>query len=338
MARYATIDAGTNSTKMTIAEVDTEGEIKLLASDFEPTRLGMDMGERGQLSEAGIERTVAALCRFVALARDHKVDGIRAVATQFAREADNAAHLLVAVRERCGLKLEIISGEEEGELLYRGVARDFIPPANSTIEGVSSPLPPGGAGGGNMPLLVFNIGGGSTELIYGHGDKVQQVASVAVGASSVVKMYPDAANRVGKTRLRRIQHYIEWAIREQVGFLDDCQHATLVGSGGTVTNMGAIDNAQQSGSSEKVNLYRLPVARLRNDIYWLAELDEAERVVVPGLSPDRAGIIVGGALIALAIAHIVGAKEMLVSTRGLRDGILADFAARAQPGGEETKA
>lgn len=303
MAKYAAIDAGTNSTKMTIAEVGADGVPVVVATDFAPTRVGMAMQD-GKISGAAIDQTVAALCRFVGEAQQHQVRAIRAVATQFAREASNFGDLQRAVLEKCGLKLEVISGDEEARLAYRAIGLDFP--------------------GSEASRFVFNIGGGSTEVIYGHA-QAEQVVSVPIGASSITKRYPAAAERLTAAQLQEIERYVAGEIHKGVSFMADAKGATLIASGGTMTNLGAVDNARQWGDSSKVHLYMLPASHLRDIVEHLAEMGEAERVKVPGLAPDRAPIIVGGALIALKIAALVGSEELIISGRGLRDGLLAEM-------------
>lgn len=303
MTRYAAIDAGTNSTKMTIAEVGADGVPVTLATDFESTRLGLDM-HAGMLSAAGIERTSAALCRFVKLAEQYNVKQMRAVATQFAREAQNFGDLQAAVKEQCKLKLEVISGEEEARLAYRAISIDF--PHSDAAR------------------LVFNIGGGSTEVIYGHRQP-QRMISVPTGASSLTRHFPETAERISEEHLWHISRYVEDFISAHVDFIAQARGAVLIGSGGTMTNLGGVDNVQRGGLPGKVHLYRLPTVRLRRLVLRLAAMEQRQRGRVVGLSPDRVGIIVGGAIIALAIATLVHATEVIVAMRGLRDGMLAEM-------------
>ena len=307
MARYAAIDAGTNSTKITIAEVGADGTPVIVETGFEPTRLGLDLRD-GFLSSEAIARSAGVLGRFVALAEAHKVDDIRAVATYFAREARNFEMLQVAVRHICGLELEVISGEEEGRLIYLAISQDF-----SEAE---------------MPLVAFNIGGGSTELIYGR-TLPEQMVSLPLGASLITRRFPETTGKVSKKQMQEVSNYIASVIRAQVSFLDIAQTAkTLVGSGGTMTNLSAVDNARWWGDDSKVHLYQLPTRQLRAGVEGLARLGEVRRAKVPGLSPDRAGIIVSGGLIGLTIAELLAMPGMTVAMRGLRDGIIAEFAAQ----------
>ncbi len=306
MTRYAAIDAGTNSTKMTIAEVGTDGEIVTLASDAAATQVGMAM-RGGVIPPAAVSQMVAALSRFVARAREYQVAGIRAVATEFAREASNIGELQTAVRQDCGIELEVISGDEEARLVYVAVSRDFA--------------------ARDLPLLVFNIGGGSTEVIYGR-EQPQQRVSVPIGASNITQRFPDASSQLSAVQVQQISDYIQTTIHAHVSFLEQGRGAILVGSGGTITNLGAVDNAHQWGDAAKMHLYPLPISHLRAAIDKLAALDEQQRKKVAGLSPDRADIIVSGGLIGLAIADALAASELLVSLRNLRDGILIEMAAQ----------
>ena len=304
MTRYAAIDAGTNSTKMTIAEIGADGEIVTLASEAATTQVGMAMRD-GVIPTPAIGQMVDALSRFVTRAHEYEVAGIRAVATEFAREASNVGDLQVAVRHACGLELEVISGDEEARLAYVAISRDFAER--------------------DMPLFVFNIGGGSTEVIFGR-QQPQQRVSVPIGASSITRRFPNASSQLSAAEMQQISDYITTTIHTQVSFLQQGRGATLVGSGGTMTNLGAVDNAHQWGDASKMHLYRLPISHLRAAIQRLAALDEQERKQVPGLSPDRADIIVSGGLIGLAIADALAASELVVSLRNLRDGVLIEMA------------
>ncbi len=308
MARYAAIDAGTNSTKMTIAEVSADGAMVPIASDSAATQVGMAM-RGGVIPPTAISQMVAALSRFVAQAREYQVAAIRAVATEFAREASNIGELQAAALQACGLQLEVINGDEEARLVYVAINRDFVER--------------------DLPLFVFNIGGGSTEIIYG-GREPQQRVSVPIGASNITQRFPDASSKLSAAQQQQISDYIAATIRACVSFLDQGRAATLVGSGGTMTNLGAVDNAHSWGDASKVHLYPLPISHLRAAVARLAALDEQERKKVPGLSPDRADIIVSGGLIGLAIADALTASELVVTIRNLRDGVLLEMAANVK--------
>jgi exopolyphosphatase/guanosine-5'-triphosphate,3'-diphosphate pyrophosphatase len=283
--RRAVIDIGTNTVKLLIADVH-HGLILPVVSKDVTTRLGEGLHRGRQLSPAAVARTVEAVAGYVADAREHAVAGIRALATSAVRDATNRDAFVAAVRDRCGLPVEVISGDQEAALIFQGVTSD-----------------PAFAG---RDLLVMDVGGGSAEFICGRAGQIERHQSLPVGAVRLTEQFGDdfpALAAFLRTTFRA-------ALRD---YRAGGRH--FVATGGANTTLvrvatGRVDHAAL-GFDEVMAL----VARLH-------AMTLAQRRQLPGLPADRADIIVAGAA-ALAFAmEATGATRVTVSTRNLRFGAL----------------
>ncbi len=169
MPRYAVIDVGTNSVKFHIGERTGDGKWHTVIDRAEVTRLGEGLQESGAIGSQAMERTVAAIARMAAEARQSGAVAIAAVGTMGLRSARNADRFIEAVRKRCSVAIEVISGEEEGRLAYLAVK-----------EGLGLP---------DSTLAVFETGGGSSQFTFGHGATVDQRFSLNVGAVRYTERY-----------------------------------------------------------------------------------------------------------------------------------------------------
>ena len=160
--RYAVVDVGTNSVKFHLAERREDGSWRTVVDRAEVTRLGEGIHETGTLDEAATARTLEAITAMIEEARRAGAEGIAAVGTAGLRRASDSAAFIAAVEERCGVRIEVISGKDESRLAYLA--------AVSALE-----LPPG-------ELVVFDTGGGSSQFTFGHGTHVDDHVSVEVGA------------------------------------------------------------------------------------------------------------------------------------------------------------
>jgi exopolyphosphatase/guanosine-5'-triphosphate,3'-diphosphate pyrophosphatase len=303
-APYASIDVGTNSVKMVIADLSDGGARRLYDSSV-TTRLGEGMqAQAGRLREVPMRRTLDALAGFVGIAREQGVRGIAAVGTAALREAANRDEFLRRAQERCGLAIDVISGEEEARLSYLAVRRD--PHWRAFPR-----------------LLVIDIGGGSTEIIEGepNGDAIAARRSVSLGAVKLTERYlksdPPTVTQLAAA------HQIAAEEFGSVTLSASNSGTQVVGVGGTMTNLAAIA-LQGRTDPESLHGHTLRADALEDLIERFASRTVAERKQIPGLDPARADIILGGAiLLSQALAHI-GATALDVSTRGLRWGVLYD--------------
>lgn len=300
--RYASIDVGTNSAKITIADL-TEHAATLVLDQSQITRLGDGMQPNQlYLREVPMRRTLEALEQFAILAQQAKVEGIAVVGTAALRDAQNTAEFLHRVQERTGLPLEVISGEEEARLSYLAVRRDPLWRESTS-------------------LVVIDVGGGSTEVILGEHDTILSRMSVNLGAVKITENYLrsdpptvtqlDTANQIAQEGFA------------QVPLEHDLSNATVVGVGGTITNLTAM-HLGKFCSPEVLHGALLTTDALAEQIYHLSTLSLESRKQIQGLDPKRADIILGGAiLLAQALARLE-TNTLAVSTRGLRWGVLYD--------------
>ncbi len=303
-ALYAGIDVGTNSVKLTIADLANGGARRVFDQSI-TTRLGEGMqAHAGRLREVPMRRTLDAIADFVSLAREQQVRRIAAVGTAALRDAENRAEFLQRVQERCGLAVEVISGEEEARLSYLAVRRD--PHWRNCNR-----------------LLVVDIGGGSTEIIQGeaHTDRIASRRSANLGAVKLTERYlksdPPTIVQLASANQAAAEEF------SRVELLPTDGEVQIVGVGGTMTNLAAIEKGGWQ-EPEVLHGYTLSADTLEDTIALLAARTVEERKQIPGLDPARADIILGGAiLLSQALAHI-GAAALDVSTRGLRWGLLYD--------------
>ena len=293
MKRAAAIDIGTNSTRLLIGELDTAGKITPLASKLQITRLGAKVDQTGYLSQQAIQRTVEALAEYKSLLEKYQVTEVRVVATSAARDVNNQSDFINRVKERTGLKVEIITGAEEARLSYLGVIKS-LPELLSTDN------------------LVLDIGGGSTEFIFGSPQMIEDKFSLNVGAVRMTEQ-----SEVISERKKLIMESLLPQLRKLKGKVK-----TLFGVGGTITTLAAIDQGLVTYDPQKVHGYLLKLTTIERILSDLAAKTTEERKEVVGLQPERADIIVAGVQILLLIMEVLGLTEIIVSEADILEGII----------------
>ncbi len=301
MPRFATIDVGTNSVLLLVAERTPEGRFEAVRERAEITRLGRGVDATRRLSPEGMEATLAVLESFAREARDLGAEAIAVSATSAARDAENGAEFLAAAKERAGVTVEIISGQLEAQLSFAAVHSDFASEASG-------------------PLLVLDIGGGSSELIYGNpAGHVDFRHSFDVGAVRLTERFVRSDPMSAEDRAR-----VEAHLRDTFKALPPPPPgAVLVGVAGTVTTVYAVQHAIDPYDAEKVHGGSLSVAELAALADRLCHTPLEQRRTLPGMQPKRADVIPAGALILLEAVKALGLDSCRVSDRGLRWGLLA---------------
>jgi len=301
MPRYATIDVGTNSVLLLVADRLPDGRFQAVQERAEITRLGRGVDKSRRLSPEGLEATLQVLSDFASEARRLGAEAIAVSATSAARDAENGAEFLSGARERAGVTVDIISGELEAQLSFTSAWADF---------GRES----------SAPLVVIDIGGGSTEFIY--GDAQGRVAfrhSFDVGAVRMTERYVQSDPMSAADRAR-----VESHLRETFSKLPPCPPgAVLVGIAGTVTTLFTVRHAIDPYDAARVQGGTLTLAELEALADKMCHLPLAERQKLPGLQPKRADVIPAGGLILLESLRALGLERCRVSDRGLRWGLLA---------------
>jgi len=305
MTRVAAIDVGTNSVKLAIADV--AGDVDLIREDSQITRLGQGVDETGSLRGDAMERTLTVVQRFAEQALSAGAISTAIVGTSALRDARNGADFIAGVTARTGLVLEIISGDREAQLAQTAVSSD---PALD--------LDPAAR------LVVFDIGGGSTEVTIGRGSKVDFHGSFNIGAVRLTERTlpsdpPGAAELC--------------AAMDQVAAIFDKLEAPAgplagVGIGGTVVNAAAV----AAGGREGIHGTNLLAQQIAHVLDRLAAVPVEIRRGVPGLEPARADVIVAGVVILASLMTKLNLPNVRVSTRGLRYGLLVEMANKINNG------
>jgi exopolyphosphatase/guanosine-5'-triphosphate,3'-diphosphate pyrophosphatase len=303
MTRLAAIDIGTNSTKMTVADVDERGQVSVLSEVSDVTRLGEGVDQSKRLNDDAIRRTLDAIMRFAEQARQQGASTVLAAGTSALRDASNGPEFIAQAKAHAGVDIEVITGNREAELAYAAVRSD-----------------PSLALSADAPLLVFDIGGGSTELILGDAKGVGQHKSLDIGAVRLTERFlksdPPTQDEVDQAA-----HYAEELLRT---FAAPETRPVVAGIGGTTVNIASVT---QDGKGE-VHGATLAASEVRSALERFRNVPLAERRQIPGLEPKRADVIIAGALILSRLLARFNADHLVVSIRGLRYGLLADQATR----------
>jgi exopolyphosphatase/guanosine-5'-triphosphate,3'-diphosphate pyrophosphatase len=290
--RRAVIDIGTNTVKLLVAEV-RNGQVTPLAAKDATTRLGERVHETQRLSPAAISRTVKAIAGFVAEAQALGTADITAITTSAVRDAMNRDDFLDAVRRQCGLAVQMVSGEREAELIFRGVCSD-----------------PAWAG---QPVLVIDVGGGSTEFIQGVDRRIERCRSLQLGAVRMTEQF-------GEARFTELCAFLRDTLRRELADYN-LSDRRLIGTGGTMLTLAAV---VARASDSAVDHATLTCDEARSVVERLRAIPLSERQNIPGLPSERADIIVAGGAVVVAAMEVLGAAEISVSMRSLRFGAMIE--------------
>jgi exopolyphosphatase/guanosine-5'-triphosphate,3'-diphosphate pyrophosphatase len=298
--RCAVIDVGTNSVKFHVGEREADGTWRAVADRAEMTRLGEGLDRLGVISAEPLERTVAAIAGMVEEAERLGARAIAAVGTAGLRIAGNSADAVATIRERTGVTVEVIPGEEEGRLAYLAVLS--------------------GLGTTTGSLVVFDTGGGSSQFTFGTGAHVDEQFSVNVGAVRFTERF-GLAGVVAPDVLREAMA----AISADLSRIDGRPPPdALVAMGGAVTNLTAVKLGLATYDPDAVQGAVLDRAEIDRQIELYRSRDADARREIVGLQPKRAEVILAGACVVRTVMEKLGQESLTVSDRGLRHGLLVE--------------
>jgi exopolyphosphatase/guanosine-5'-triphosphate,3'-diphosphate pyrophosphatase len=298
--RLAAIDVGSNTIRLTVAEVQDDDTYRILDEEREMVRLGEKLDRTGRLSDAAVERALAAIGKMKAIADGFKITELRAIATSAVREAANGRTFTREAWRQHKVRIEVISGEEEAQLAFRTANRHFDLRGRSTA--------------------VVDIGGGSVEVILSAGTAIDHVYSLPLGAVRVSERLVKS-DPLKPKHWKQMKEEIDRGIRtimRQPGHRAEI----MIGSGGTFTALAHMSKYQREGRHGSVQGYVLTPAEIIHLLRRLRETPLEARRQIPGLSPDRADIIVGGASVIARLVRGLKTQEIMVNERGIRDGLL----------------
>ena len=307
MPRYAAIDIGSNSIRMEAAEVVPGQAVRVLASEREVTRLGESVFRTGSVSEEAIKATCAVLARMCGEYRRLEVVGVRAVATSAIRDARNQRDFVARAAEAAGAPVEIISGREEARLIHLGVESNW-PQAGKRI-------------------LIMDIGGGSAEIIASESGRLREAFSKPLGAVRLREIFlrddPPAPRQ-----LRQMQEYIREKLAGPLARLGHMGWDRAIGTSATASAVASAVARVPRSQRDEIDRLRISTSQVRRLYERIAELNLVGRRAVTGIGPRRAEIIVPGVAVLLEFLEQFHLSAFYYSRAGVRDGIIADLAAR----------
>ncbi|MFF3222488.1 exopolyphosphatase [Nocardia suismassiliense] len=312
--RVAAVDCGTNSIRLLIADVLADGRLADVHREMRIVRLGQGVDATGSLAPEAIERTRVALADYVALMRETGVGRVRMTATSATRDAANREDFFAMARAELGTvvpgaEAEVITGDEEARLSFAGAIGELSSEAG--------------------PFVVVDLGGGSTELVFGDSDGVQAAYSADIGCVRITERClpgnPPTAEQVSAAR-----EFAAERLAEAFAKVPVTGARTWVGVAGTMTTLAAVALDLPEYDSAKVHLTRLTLDQLRAVCDRLVAMTHDERAALGPMHPGRVDVIGGGAVIAEVLADELarraGISELVVSEHDILDGIALSIA------------
>ena len=304
--RVGVIDMGTNSTRLLIADV-ADGAIRELERQLTITRLGAHVDRDGRLGETAMGRTRKAVAGYVERARSLNCDVVFASATSAVRDAANGEAFMQTLQRDLGIAARTLTGEEEARATFRGVT------SGSTVEGQTA---------------VIDVGGGSTEIVRGQGDRVHGAVSLQAGCVRMTERWL-GENAVGPDQLTVAREEIDRLIdRHMPADLQQPVAVDPIAVAGTATTLAAIQLGLPGYDSERIHGQRVSRDAVATWIAKLAPLTaDQRRAMHPAIEAGRAPLIVGGALVLLAVLDALHADAYVASERDILHGLALGLAA-----------
>ncbi|MHC3003346.1 Ppx/GppA phosphatase family protein [Gordonia sp. GN26] len=309
MTIVGAVDCGTNSIRLLVARAGDDGRLVDLHREMRVVRLGYGVDATGQFAPESIERTRVALADYVTTMESLGVEKVRMVATSATRDASNrdeffamTADLLSCVSD--GAIAEVISGDEEARLSFRGAVGELDPDSG--------------------PFVVTDLGGGSTEVVLGDTDGVHAAYSADIGCVRLTERTlpsdPPTAEEIAAAQAFAAERLAEAFARVPVE-----PARTWVGVAGTMTTLAALGAGLTEYDSEKIHLSRISLADLDRVCWDLVHMPRADRAALGPMHPGRVDVIGGGSLVTLELAKVLaeraGITELVVSEHDILDGI-----------------
>jgi exopolyphosphatase / guanosine-5'-triphosphate,3'-diphosphate pyrophosphatase len=301
MTRVAAIDCGTNSIRLLIAEPNGAGGLTDLERRLEVVRLGQGVDASGAFHADALQRTFAAVDQYAELIKkaDVPVEKVHFVATSATRDVKNRDSFFAGVKERLGVVPEVISGETEARLSFYGALSRVTPEGE--------------------PVLVMDIGGGSTELITGSAaGTLHSGISLDVGSVRVTERFLKQ-NPVADDDLAGAAQYVDDLLTGSG--VDFSSIGTWIGVAGTVTTLAGVYLELEHYDRERVHGAVIPLPAIAELLHRLARMTVQEIRALPSMHPGRADVITGGALIEARVAARLSVQDLIVSESDILDGI-----------------
>ena len=296
--RVAAIDFGTNTARLLVADLSADGRFEQIYLERKIVRMGGDFCRENGLSDQAIERGLSCLKSFFAAIAEYEVSTIRAVATSAVRDARNGADFVRLVKQETGISLRVIDGTTEAELTMAGVM--------CGLDQLSD------------DIIIFDIGGGSTEYTLIKAGKILYSMSLPLGVVRLTE---------GKITVEAIQQKISkeldllWQDIINSGY-EFMPESVLIGTAGTATTLAAINMEMVEYDYRRVNNSLITDTEIKGIFDTLLPLSLQDRVKVPGLEKGREDLIIAGILLTMQTMKLFGLQTMKVSDYGLLEGLV----------------
>ncbi len=312
MLKLAILDIGSNSIHMILTEIQPDFSYKILDRFKDVTRLGEETFKSGQFSPDVLAKGIDVVRNLATLTRNRGFTRIEAVATSAVREASNGGQFIEAIQQQTGIRVRVVTGQEEARLIYLGVRQsmDF----------------------GDRNVLIADVGGGSVELIVGNRNKLLHAASLKLGAIRLKDLYLRQDAPSGG-RLERLKEAVETQLKtalprfKKVGFDD------FVGTSGMIGNLAEIMHLHKTGRPiPQLNLARFSFKDVTAAEKLLVKTPLKQRHQIPGVDPKRADVLVPAIIVLRTLMERLDISELTVSDKAIREGLLHDFIERHREG------
>lgn len=300
METKAAIDIGTNSCRLLVADISTSGKILPLQYQERLTKLGAGLQKDKTLTLEARQRVFQALKEFIQIIQFYNVNDIVLFATSATRDASNQSEFIDQMRTESKLDCRILTGHEEALLSFYGVISDIY--IKSTF-------------------LVCDVGGGSTEFIFAKGQDIQSSKSINFGSGRATRTYL-LSDPVRNRELEDCRQSIKSILESEFTIQQSPERIICVG--GSAATLALIDRKESTQSPEKAHHYDLYELKLKKIVNLLAKKSNAQRKFIVGLNPERADVILGGAVIIEEIIKYFGLDKVTISLRDLLFGILLE--------------
>jgi exopolyphosphatase/guanosine-5'-triphosphate,3'-diphosphate pyrophosphatase len=302
--RVAVIDIGSNSTRLLIADVD--GGVAVRERQSRVTRLGRGVDLSGQLADEAIEAACAVIADYVELCHEAGVERPAAIATSAVRDASNGGAFVAELRERFALGARVLDGEEEARLTYSGATAEQPP---------------------DVPTLVIDIGGGSTEMIVGSGAEIAFHDSLQAGVVRHTERHI-ATDPPTAVELEALAGDVRGLIADALAGHAEPGVAAGIAVAGTPTSLSAIELGLEPYDPARVHGHVLSLTMIQRLLSQLASAPLAERAAIPGLHPDRAPTIIAGTVILSEAMRAFGLDRVQASEHDILYGMALQTAAQ----------
>jgi exopolyphosphatase/guanosine-5'-triphosphate,3'-diphosphate pyrophosphatase len=324
MVRLAALDVGTNSTRLLVADVEGGVVVAEHAREMVITRLGKEVDRTGRFDPAALARTLEVLAGYAETCRHLGVERRRLVATSATRDAADRQVFLDGVRDLLGVDAEVLTGQAEAAAAYRGATTGGVRGGRAGPTDASGLV-------GDLPTLVVDIGGGSTELIAGDGATATASVSLDIGC---VRLFERHLHRdpPGPAEVAALRADVAGHLGRVAGVLDPAAAERVVGVAGTVTTVTAIALGLDTYDPRRIHHQTVDAAEIGAVAEKLAAMTVAERAAMPVMAKGREDVIAAGALLLDELVRHFQLPAVTASETDILDGVLLGLADRADGG------